>query len=114
MDTREQLLNKVLAIVDQIENPRAVLGDDPSIVMEDNVGCGDYYTYDVGEETWRDMDGDEVWTERQSGYDFIGEALDIEYTISNKREYLGARICVTFGGPNIYVDTRHNTVTGHW
>lgn len=115
MDTREQLLKNVLAIVEQIETPRAVLSDDPSIIMEDNVApCGDCYTYDEEEEVWRDMNGDEVWTDPQSAFDFIGEALDMEYTISGRRKYLGARICVTFGGPNIYVDTRHNTVTGYW
>ena len=49
-----------------------------------------------------------------SGFDYLEDALDIEYTFNANGQYLGARILVAFGGPNIWVDTRHCTVEGHW
>jgi len=49
-----------------------------------------------------------------SAWDYLENALDIEYTISSRRNYLGARILMAFGGPNIYIDTRHKQVEGFW
>ena len=49
-----------------------------------------------------------------SGFDYLNDALDIEYTIGSDGSYRGARVLVTFGGPNIWVDTLHNRVEGHW
>jgi hypothetical protein len=57
----------------------------------------------------RNDDGDEF-----SAFDYLQDALDIEYIVNSKREYLGARVLVAFGGPNIWVNTRTNTVEGHW
>lgn len=48
------------------------------------------------------------------GMDFIGDALDVEYIVNAKGEYLGARICVAFGGPTIWIDTRRRCVEGGW
>jgi hypothetical protein len=49
-----------------------------------------------------------------SGFDYLSDVLDIEYICNGAREYLGARILVCFGGPNVWVNTRTNTVEGHW
>ena len=49
-----------------------------------------------------------------SAFDYLKDALDIEYIVSRKKEYLGARILVTFGGPNIWINTRTKTVEGYW
>jgi hypothetical protein len=49
-----------------------------------------------------------------SGFDYLNDALDIEYIISSDRKYLGARVLVCFGGPNVWVDTRYMRVDGHW
>lgn len=49
-----------------------------------------------------------------SAFDYLQDALDIEYIVNSKGDYLGARVLVTFGGPNIWVNTRTNTVEGHW
>jgi hypothetical protein len=46
--------------------------------------------------------------------DYLADALDIEYIISSAGEYLGARVLVTFGGPNIWINTRTGTVEGAW
>jgi hypothetical protein len=45
---------------------------------------------------------------------YLSDALDIEYTVTSDKEYLGARVLVTFGGPNIYIDTRKKEVQGYW
>lgn len=57
--------------------------------------------YDDGEET-------------VSAFDYLQNALDIEYIVNGKGEYLGARVLVAFGGPNIWVDTRRGIVEGAW
>lgn len=56
-----------------------------------------------------DSDGEEM-----SAYDYLEDALDIEYICNSTRECIGARILVAFGGPNIWVDTRNNIVEGAW
>ena len=49
-----------------------------------------------------------------SAFDYLQDALDIEYLVNGKGEYLGARVLVAFGGPNIWVNTRAKTVAGAW
>lgn len=49
-----------------------------------------------------------------SGFDWLHDALDIEWILNNDRTIKGARILVAFGGPNIWVNTTDNTVEGHW
>ena len=47
-------------------------------------------------------------------YDYLQDVLDIEYIVNSEGKYLGARVLVAFGGPNIWVNTRTNTVEGSW
>jgi len=47
-------------------------------------------------------------------YDYLQDVLDIEYIVNSKGEYLGARVLVAFGGPNIWVNTRTKQVEGYW
>jgi hypothetical protein len=49
-----------------------------------------------------------------SAFDYLQDALDIEYIVSSKKEYLGARVLVAFGGPNIWINTRTKQVEGYW
>jgi hypothetical protein len=49
-----------------------------------------------------------------SAFDYLQGALDIEYVVNAKAEYLGARVLVAFGGPDIWINTRTNTVEGAW
>lgn len=49
-----------------------------------------------------------------SAFDYLQDALDIEYIVNGKGAYLGARVLVAFGGPNIWVNTRTGTVEGAW
>ena len=47
-------------------------------------------------------------------YDYIAEALSIEYILDSEFTLIGARLYVALGGPTIYVDTRDNEIVGHW
>jgi hypothetical protein len=49
-----------------------------------------------------------------SAYDYLQDALDIEYIIGSDKRYLGARVLVAFGGPNIWINTRTKQVEGYW
>lgn len=49
-----------------------------------------------------------------SAFDYLQDALDIEYIVNAKGEYLGARVLVAFGGPNIWINTRTKTIEGYW
>jgi hypothetical protein len=50
--------------------------------------------------------------EYTTAFDYLQDALDIEYIVNGKGEYLGARVLVAFGGPNIWINTRTGTVEG--
>ena len=60
--------------------------------------------------------GDEVNNDNEpmSAYDYLEDALDIEYIVDRKKGYLGASVLVAFGGPTIWVNTRKGIVEGHW
>jgi len=49
-----------------------------------------------------------------SAWDYLSDALDIEYTVNGAKEYRGASILVAFGGPNITINTRKQQVEAHW
>ena len=50
----------------------------------------------------------------QSAFDYLQDALDIQYIVDGNKEYLGARILVAFGGPNIWINTQSKQVEGYW
>jgi len=52
--------------------------------------------------------------EPYTAMDYVSEALDIEYIIGSDSSYRGAMLLVAFGGPNVWVDTKRNTVEGYW
>ena len=70
------------------------------------------YTPDADERGYLDYPYEEG--DILSGFDYLSDILDIQYIVSGKREYLGARILVTFGGPNIWINTQAQIVEGYW
>ena len=68
---------------------------------------------DIERGTWEGFEPTEDSPE-PNGFDYLSDALDIEYIVNGKREYLGARVLVAFGGPNIWINTRTKTVEGAW
>jgi len=57
----------------------------------------------------KNEDGEEC-----GAFEFLEDALDIQYIVNGKGEYLGARVLVAFGGPNIWVNTHTSIVEGSW
>ncbi len=96
------LKEQVNSIVNELENPEENYCRECQCaveVMGDGVTCRECCNESVGP---------------ISGFDYLSDILDIEYIISSDRQYLGARVLVCFGGPNIWIDTHHNRVDGHW
>lgn len=52
--------------------------------------------------------------EQATMYDYFDDPLDFEYTIASNGEYLGVRVYVTLGGPNVWIDTRRGEIGGAW
>lgn len=47
-------------------------------------------------------------------FDYLDDLLDYEYTFGSQREYKGCSIMLTWGGPNIFVNTISRCVEGYW
>ena len=94
------LQNQVKSIIEYLECPPMNCEEcSEEFTLDDNECCPE-----CGSTDYREV----------SGWEYIGDALDIEHTVGSDGGYLGSRILVCFGGPNIWVDTRTNRVDGHW
>ena len=89
-----RLKDHVLSIINDIENGIPVTQQDID---------GGYY--DEGQYEAGDTLG---------AWDYIKDALDIEYIVNSEKDYRGASILVAFGGPNITINTRTQQVEAHW
>jgi hypothetical protein len=47
-------------------------------------------------------------------YDYLEDVLDIQYLVSSDRQYLGARLLLSYGGPNTWLDTRSGNLSVYW
>lgn len=98
------------------------------------------YSYDEEADTWTcvssgqtwsgiDCDGGYAWTpeddlilggrqiadvQPMSAFDYLSDALDIEYRVGSDKEYRSAEVLVACGGPNVWIDTKRNMVVGAW
>lgn len=52
--------------------------------------------------------------EKMSLYDYIADALDIQYIVDGRRVYQSCRIWITLGGPNVWIDTEEKAVKLAW
>jgi hypothetical protein len=46
--------------------------------------------------------------------EYIENTLEISYIVNHARKYRGARILVTYGGPNVWIDTNKRAIEGYW
>ena len=46
--------------------------------------------------------------------DYFDENLGVDFTINDQLEYRGARVCIAWGGPGIWIDTMTEKVELHW
>ena len=75
-----------------------------------NLECG--LTYD---ECGMTPDCDSLkGSDQISGFEYLEDCLDIQYIISSDKEFIGARVLVAFGGPNIWIDTLRSSIDGYW
>ena len=49
-----------------------------------------------------------------SAFNYLADVLDIEYIVSGDGTYPGARVLVTSGRPDIWINTKDNIVEGYW
>lgn len=49
-----------------------------------------------------------------TAYDYLSDALDIEYRVGSDGQYRSAKILVACGGPNIWIDTGSKKIIGAW
>jgi hypothetical protein len=82
-DTKQQLINHVKAIADEIHNAT--------------------YEFEANEDY-----------EEPCAAHYLSDVLDINYITTHTKEYKGARVLVSFGGPNIWIDTDRGVVEGFW
>ena len=52
--------------------------------------------------------------EQLSTWDYLEDALDFRFLIDSLRDVLAVKILVTFGGPNIWIDTESRAVELYW
>ena len=52
--------------------------------------------------------------EELTAWDYLEDVLDIQYLVSSQREYLGARLLLSWGGPNTWLDTKTGAITVYW
>ena len=56
-----------------------------------------------------DDNGDELGL-----YDYLNDVLYFEFTVDSRKEYKSAKIWVTLGGPNVWIDTAERAVRLAW
>lgn len=69
---------------------------------------------ETGEEKEMDFDAASDDDEQLSVSDYLADALDYEITIDSQMEYKSAKIWVTLGGPNVWIDTADKAVKLAW
>lgn len=45
---------------------------------------------------------------------YLDDYYDVKWILDSDRDYYACRICVAFGGPNIFIDTWDKCVSGYW
>lgn len=69
---------------------------------------------ETGEEKELDFDAANDGDEQFSVSDYLADVLDYEITIDSRLEYKSAKIWVTLGGPNVWIDTADKAVKLAW
>lgn len=93
-DTLKQLQDNCQSIADELRDPDKWREEYISDCSDDEQGA---------------LSPDDI-----GAYEWLEDVLDITYRVSQDREYKSAKVCVAWGGPNIYVDTESSTVIGYW
>lgn len=57
---------------------------------------------------------EELESTETSIYEWLEDALEIQYITNMKKEYIGSEILLCCGGPTIRVNTKWNQIEGFW
>jgi len=58
---------------------------------------------------------DEEYDEYENFYSwFDSDVLSVEVTSDMSKRYICASVCLGFGGPNVYLNTRTGYIEGYW
>lgn len=112
-DCQKQLKATCIGAAQSLENPTMVDEDGTSLE-----GLG--WDYNEDDHIWIDPDGNEHdphtshVIRQETGFDYLNDVLDIEYRIGADRKYKSGEVLIAFGGPNVWIDTKTNTVCGAW
>ena len=81
--------------------------------------CGN--TFDINELSQSEEDNyycpecDDTILDLFTMYDYLENTLGIEYRVFNKEDDINSvKICIAYGGPNIFIDTEDNKVKLYW
>ena len=81
----------------------------------ESVAQGIWDNYNAGHPFGYDKEREEYGEDAElSAYDYLEDALDIEYRVSGTREYRSAKILISFGGPNAWIDTHTRQLIVAW
>ena len=71
---------------------------------------------DQESELQRQVDDIAKELDKGEGAKFLDDehCLDIQYIVDKDKKYLGSRVLVAFGGPNIWINTQYKEVQGYW
>jgi len=71
---------------------------------------------DQESELQRQVDDIAKELDKGEGAKFLDDehCLDIQYIGDKDKKYLGSRVLVAFGGPNIWINTQKREVEGYW
>ena len=104
-DERSQLQSHVESIARDLENgldgrccpncDEELSWNDESHALQECPSCGE------------EVDREE---NQMMGFDYLTEALDFEYILDSTKNFIGARILLAVGGPNIWINTRTKQV----
>ena len=60
------------------------------------------------------FDNGETESPELSAYDYLENALDIEYRVDSSRRYRSAKVLIGYGGPNVWIDTATRALVVAW
>lgn len=79
---------------------------------------GDIFPHDCERDDWErdELPCEEApeCQEYMGAHGYLSDVLDIEYRVSSSTEYRSAKILITFGGPNAWIDTGSRQLEVYW
>lgn len=95
----EQSLNSILKTLTAISDEKAVYDENNGVIYDSLEECPPEDREDLEYATMND---------------YFDDVLDINYIIRSDKTYMGAMILVSYGGPNITINTYTGCIEVHW